>query len=386
MWVNIKKKVNRSLKMKVGILTFHNADNCGAVLQAYALSECLKSAGCQAELIDYYCPEIEDGYKPSNRIRGNNPLKTVVKKMLFSKRVSRTYENFRLFRKENLSVSAKHYTSSNRNEIANDYDVVISGSDQVFDLKITGNDTTYFCDFIDNKSKKYTYAASAGEIPTEKEKIDKFVSLLSSFEVVSFREKSSLDFINRVCPQLKCHTNIDPVFLLKESDWNKLAVSSLHSPYVLYFPVQKPAALKAVLRTVRAIAGNKSATPVIASVAPCMLRAGFSNKGCESPSQFIGYMKNAEYIVTTSFHATAFAIIMHKNFFAEINIKKSSRISDLLELTGLSHRVMHDGVIGCKYEISEKEWKYADAQIEKERKKAFEYLKSIIEIKDDSNE
>ncbi len=370
--------------MKVGILTFHNADNCGAVLQAYALSEYLKSAGCQAELIDYYCPEIEDGYKPSRRIRGSNLLKTAVKKILFSKRVSRTYENFRLFRKEYLSVSAKRYTSANRNEIAYDYDVVISGSDQVFDLKITGNDITYFCDFIDNKSRKYTYAASAGEIPAEN--TDRFVSLLSSFEVISFREKSSLDFINKVCPQIKCHTNIDPVFLLKESDWDKLAVAHLHNPYVLYFPIQKPVCLKAVLRTVRMIAKNRKSTPVIASVAPCMLRAGFSNKGCESPSQFIGYIKNAECIVTTSFHATAFAIIMHKNFFAEMNISKSSRISDLLELTGLSHRVMCDGVVSCDYEISREEWEYADAQIEKERKKAFQYLKDITEIKDVSYE
>lgn len=202
--------------------------------------------------------------------------------------------------------------------------------------------------------------------------------MINGFEQISFREKSSVDFANNKCPEIKCRTNIDPVFLLNAGEWSTMAIDNSDKNYIMYFQVQRPFELKKVINAVKDIAAKKNATPALAMVYPCKPRLGFKYFECKTPAEFLGRIKNAECVVTTSFHATAFAIIMHKNFFAEVNIENSYRIIDLLELTGLSHRAMRDGAISCNYEITEEEWQYADEQIKKEREKSINYLNSIL--------
>lgn len=377
--------------MKIGVLTFHNADNCGAVLQAYAFTDALNALpNCNAEIINYHNLRLENSYKPFNLLKSKNPIKFIGKIFLRSYFIFKRYNGFADFRRKHLKTSEKDYYFSNRSEILNDYDVIITGSDQVFNLNISGqDDTTYFLDISVKGAlcKKYTYAASIGDLPTEKDELKRFIDLLkNNFSYISFREKSSVDFLAENCSEIPCTSHLDPVFLLNGEAWRKISADKKITRYVLYFNICKSESTSKAMRSAVDFAKANSLEPYYSSTTIFSREKGMRYLSCESPDVLLGSIKNADYVFTDSFHGAALCILMHKNFFVETNIIRNSRVLDLLELTGLSHRGMKDGVISCDYVISEEEWAYADAQIEKERQRAKDYLISIVKNKEDIDE
>ena len=145
--------------MKIGIITFHWAANYGAVLQAYALSSYLKSKGYSVEIINYR-PQWAKDVKP---IPFSFHIKSCITYLdeLYKRKV------FNKFRKKYLSVSEKEYVNiSDLSLLDGCYDIIITGSDQVFNPDIIASgaklDTTFLLDFTMQKGKKLAYAASFG--------------------------------------------------------------------------------------------------------------------------------------------------------------------------------------------------------------------------------
>ncbi len=327
--------------MRIGILTFHCAHNYGAVLQCYALQEFLKSKGHNVEIIDYRPYYLLRPYKifKIERILSHNPIKllknTFRELALLYYRYVRYY-NFETFITNKLNLSLR----VRENNIPNKYDIYIIGSDQVWNPKITkGFDNIYFASFpFEKEKKKYiSYAASMGVQELTAEQKQYIKSSLCNFDKISVRE-------NNLCKLLEPLTSntinqvIDPTLLIKVADWNQLVIKpNINSKYVLVYQVRtNKETLKIANNIARQIGGV-----VIEAVAWLNIRC-FKNKyQVATPEAFLGLIKYADCVVTTSFHGTAFSIIFNKVFYTLLlNDGKDSRSLSLLESVGLKDRAI----------------------------------------------
>ena len=217
--------------IKIGILTFHRSVNNGAVMQAYALSKRLqnelKAYDAMVEIIDYHMPKEDEYCKPSffNSMKGINNILRI-------KRLYRLMQNPNTYRQQKrriqvfndafkkLPLSEQYiYEDDTRTLFAyinSKYDIVIVGSDAVWNYNVLGFPNPYFL----NKSvtvKKYTYAASVfgmnyEEIPKNERKI--IADALDSYELICTRDTESELFVEEIgCRLQPIHTCDPTVFL-----------------------------------------------------------------------------------------------------------------------------------------------------------------------------
>ena len=142
----------------VGILTFHRAVNYGAVLQTYALQGALNDLKIENEVLDYRCPFIEAHYNPKPSVSPIH-VKHFFKEVTQMPIKKRARESFDLFLSKNIKMSEK-LEKNGLCSVAEKYDVIITGSDQVWNMAVTGEDTVYALDFAIKNVRKVSYAAS----------------------------------------------------------------------------------------------------------------------------------------------------------------------------------------------------------------------------------
>lgn len=302
--------------MKIGILTFHNADNYGALLQCYALQETLKTLCPCAEVcvIDYRNKNIENSY----RVIYNR--KNVVKNMaqfLYAPVVSKKRKAFKNFRKRFLNLSSCGFDSC---------DIIFYGSDQIWNTTITDGDLMFFGKNFG--AKKIAYAASdGGELVIT----GSIKSLLLQFDKISVREKS---LAQKFLAELKfsdIQTVCDPVFLLPKEKWLTFAKLPSEKGYVLAYKIADVSDFDAQVESFAA----KVKKPVIQIVYLKSLKKLFYKKQkfaqALSPNEFAGYFINADFVITTSFHGTAFSILFEKPFYVLAFENRNERILNLLE-------------------------------------------------------
>ena len=140
---------------KIGIMTYHRANNVGAVLQNQALQLLLREY-CLVETIDYKNKIIEK----ANRIVVARGVKQQIKFLFQAVSFIKRERVFNKYRKRYLNLSAKTYHKKNINDANQEYTCFITGSDQVWNTKLNGHDFAYFLDFVSRDNKRIAYAAS----------------------------------------------------------------------------------------------------------------------------------------------------------------------------------------------------------------------------------
>ena len=329
--------------MKIGILTFHCAHNYGAVLQAHALQQYLKNVGYESDIINYRPKYLVSPYSLNilEYFKSNQGLGYLIKffiseLLLFRRRFIRYYK-FNNFINNKLRLS--HCRIDNSLNIPNDYDIYIFGSDQIWNSNITkGPDDIFWGNFeIKNNAKRIAYAASMEEDNQSQEEKLYFQKALKRFNSISVREKE-------VCKFLQTLTNVnikivlDPTFLLNSEDWNKLiSKNKVKKKYILVYQVRKyPETIKIANELANQIGGV-----VIELVASLDRKYIKYRDQTASPEDFVSYIKHAECIVTTSFHGTAFSIILNRPFYTVImKDGHNNRSRNLLERLSLSERLI----------------------------------------------
>lgn len=328
--------------MKIGILTFHRAENFGATLQAYALQKYLINNGYDARIVDYRCKAIErnyDIYNPRILISRKNVFVSI---RLYLERFRNIQErtikkkHFRDFWSKYLVLTQPVY------KVEEDlgFDAYITGSDQVWNLHLThGLDKMYFLSFpMKDGAKKISYAASSENDPNGLlwKKRDSVKRMLKSFDAVSVREDFLKDGLARFVPNT-ISVCLDPTFLLNKSDYVVLSKQpDIREKYVVVYhmtPSKDGAALAERI-------ARKYTYKIIE------IFGGYSyNKDKEryksnlGPSEILGYISNAEVVITTSFHGLALSVILNKEFWV-INHSGNYRQRNLLSLLGLDNRLV----------------------------------------------
>lgn len=323
--------------MKVGILTFHNAHNYGAVLQCFALQHYLQHIGYTVEIIDYRPEFYREQYKPHTLVSclRKNPwgmLRNIFYNYyLFNKRC----KSFDDFINEYLSLS-KEVTDS---EIPQCYQAYIVGSDQIWNPAITnGFKDVYFCNFHFNKggSKYIAYAPSMelGKLSLEE---NNFLKVnLKKMDALSVREQSLIPILESLSNK-KVELVCDPTFLLDTAQWKSfMKQKSPKKPYVVLYQVRdNPAAFKLASRIASQINGK------VVCLTARVDKNYPVNYQTASPRDFVNYIANAEYVVTTSFHGTAFSLIFNVPFYTLLlGDNFDSRSSSLLKMVGLENRLV----------------------------------------------
>ena len=351
--------------MRCGIMTFHRAINYGAVLQAYALRRfVIENYNVDCDVIDYRAESIEKMYAyPRFSI---NP-KALVKKFLAAPK-RKKFESF-LYTKLQIGKSV---TREQLEEESEKYDLIITGSDQVWGKSRIGVDHSYFLDFVADTEKKASYAASMGAGTIDAENSEKYRTLLETFAHISVREHEAKVSLEQLLHR-PVEESIDPTLLLNREKWQRIVPGKFAGKkYVLIYMLTNS---DSILSLARKIARERNL--VIFNITDAYRsESGIRNLRGLGPEEWIDAFLNASYIVTNSFHGTAFAINFHVDFNTEVSkgiSKRGTRITDLLKLAGLEDRLLDGEPVTDSIDFSS-----CDAELRKQRVKAQDYLRRIL--------
>lgn len=363
--------------MKIGILTFHCAHNYGAVLQAYALKEVLMSIGHEVSVIDYRPSYLTKPYKvlrdwPRKR---EDSLGTFLFKsfrqlfilvMRFKKK--RIFEHF-----VNKYLNLAEFDSLKEK---NRFDVYVFGSDQIWNPDLTGGrfDKIYFGCFQEGK-KLISYAASSGNVSVLSGREKELKELLARFNFVGVREASLASFLKDRTDRKDVRIVLDPTLLggRKLFEQLKLKKTSETEPYLLYFDFHWNKVAKEIAKL---LARKKGLRFIEIAVTYENLR----NKdiiSTASPEEFLSYIRNADCLVTTSFHGTVFGLLFEKDFYSvNVNGKLSERLVDLLVPLKLNDRLLSK-ITDLNY-VKPIDWSEVRLLIERSRQDSLAYLIDAI--------
>ena len=261
--------------------------------------------------------------------------------------------------------------------LADKYDLFITGSDQVFNCLITWFDYRFFLSFCEDNNKNASYAASFGfelENLTDKEK-DFIHKNLNHLKYLSVREQQGEKIVQTLIPQKEVGVHIDPSFLLTKADWKKIAKSpAINQPYCIIFLIMHRD--KEFIKYAKQVATEKGWKVLFVSARFNLVNVLTGIHIAPTVEEWLGLFLNAEFIFTNSFHGLAFDINFNKPFMVGPSNPKwpaASRLNNLLDITGLKHRKFDPSSDICEKE----DWDSVNKKLEKERQKAFDYLKKI---------
>ena len=261
------------------------------------------------------------------------------------------------------------------------YDLFIVGSDQVWNCGRLNLDTTFLLDFVKCREKKGSYASSIGmqKIPEKYRK--NYVKYWNGIEYLSCRESDGARLIHKLTGR-KVEWVLDPIFLLSEAEWKEVADLSVadENQYVLLYMLDKSVSLD---KFARRLAQSKHLKLV-------KIYGDIVKNDAIGPKQWLGYFIKATYVVSNSFHGTAFSILFHKNFYVEITpqvffTESSSRIQDLLRELNLLSRVIDHTKEDAIENMNDVSYEYADKKIKAMKQKSIKYLTDMIEGRMDEN-
>lgn len=337
--------------MKIGILShYFKSPNYGGNLQAYALAEYLYSEGLDAEQICYdiffkrknttLFSRLYRRVKFIPKYAVNLFIKKVVLKKRFAAVQKKLGDKYLCMNKFNANMIRHSHISYGYSDIskANDiYDAFITGSDQVWHPN--NFCPAYLLSFVKDGKKKISYAASIAKSDLTKKEIDCLVSSISSYTAVSVREDDSADLLRKYTTQeIECV--VDPVFLLSPQQWEDVATPySIDKPYILTYFLGDDKESRMLANQFAKDARLKlvSMPYLNGSYRKCDWNYGDEQLFNVGPDHFVYLIKNAAYVFTDSFHATAFSILFDTKFFVfPRNCKRpkdmSNRIVSLLNL------------------------------------------------------
>ena len=332
----------------VGILTFYKSENVGAVLQACALQQVLTEMGYSAQIIQY----LDQKKKQSRLSKGkriiHNLWYTGIKRGLLRdlrwRRICDFVEKY-----DTLSEKA-YFSQAAIHKDPPQYDIYITGSDQVWNPSVTGNDETYYLTFAPAEAIRLSYGASLGNISVLQKDPEKLKYMLCQLDAISVREKDAAcaisDLIQKPVTQV-----LDPTLLLDAQRWMRFTANSapvVKHPYILCYYMPGNAAIEKGIRNIAETLHKKTGLPVVNIGKKDWQKLRFCKEDLfdHGPLEFLWLIQNAACVVTNSFHGTAFSINFGKPFYVPATgnentaITRTSRIFSLLSALELEDRLV----------------------------------------------
>lgn len=346
---------------KIALLTIHHTTNFGSALQTFALYETIKDMGFDIDLLDYRCEAIENREFLQNK---KFKLRDMYRHVRYGKVFNKKKECFENFVKGYASLSDIYFkeTVKDANTI---YDTFITGSDIVWGLNVTGDDFSYFLDFVDDDKKKIAFASSAG-LKWSQDKLPEIKRLLLRYSYIGVRETIVADWIEEITEK-RPDVVVDPTMLWNREKWDKISSEpNISGNYILiYFCDSNNKIIKDAIKL-----GKQLNMPVY------YINYGKKMRGVNSiqpleVSEFIGLIKNASYVFSASFHGLLFSLYFHKEVFY-YNRANFSRMESLAKWLNIED---HNGMkIDEFVEVTHIDYQKVDKKIEDKRKQSLDLL------------
>ena len=316
--------------MKIGILTFHNAYNYGAVLQAYATQEIVKSYGHEVEIINYHNKVVDRFYKIRIPRRRFYLIPLTLVQIFFLKKRKQSYHRFI---SKHLNLMKKAFDTA-ENASLEGFDVILIGSDQLWNKNITGGwDRMYWGDFKTSlNARKVAWSVCMNCTEVNEKDVCFIKKHLEDFDLVSVRENSLKLFLSKITSK-KIYQTLDPTLVLPSIKWEELCHDVKEKDYIAVYAVQDEEKTIAFARNIAKILGKKLV--IIRGYSNWKITGG--NKEYAGPDDFLSYIRHADFVVTTSFHGTVFSIIYQKQFVCPI-FRDNVRVESLLESLRITER------------------------------------------------
>lgn len=387
--------------MKVGIITYHFPYNCGAALQCFALQTKLEELGHEVCIINYrpwyhqnrYTPLKNPVYFAGKRFR--DPADNMLKRCVhagdgFLRTVSswRTYRNvelkekkFRGFVKRYLKETKVYRTLKQLQKDPPKCDMYISGSDQLWNCGITGGvfDSAYFLNFGSDEIGKMSYSVGADfsklENPAQVLK-----DLVKDLDVISLREEKFMPDVEKAVEgKIPTHVDVDPTLLLRAEQYCNYMpdMPAEPEPYILTYTMTGETQ-KQIYNGARMLSEKLGIKVIDVSGDPNKMNKKVEDNRLCGPDELLWYIKNAEYVVTNSFHGTVFSVIFQKKFVTIPHAQTGNRVTELLDKLGLSsryHRVTTDAIKEVTNNI---DYEAATEKLNALRSRSAEFLQSSI--------
>lgn len=333
---------------KVNILTMHAVLNYGSYLQTLATYKFVEGLGFKPLIVDYRYPTKYHlthsknfvARKKQTSIENKPFYEKVFSKLacwLIRPNVDKKKDKFAVFYQKHVQMTRPYYTEDELKKNPPQCDICIAGSDQIWNPLFIHHDKSFFLAWAPDGCKKISYASSVTIKEMPDEFIEDYKSALSSFAYISVREGSS--FLQNLLHR-EVKTVLDPTFLLNKNEWTQyfspkpLVKGDYILCYILSYSYNPYPYIYELIEKVRKELGLPV---VIIDGKPSLIYKGYKVFVNAGPSEFLNLFYNAKFVITTSFHGTAFAINFNKNFLSVINdlSQNDNRICSLAEQVGI---------------------------------------------------
>lgn len=342
--------------MKIGIVTFHASHNYGSMLQAWALQMFLTKQGHEVEFINYRSSYQKKMYFKAFEWGNMNAWKSSLKRLFLYpssfEGLNKKWYLFETFLQNELHHTKEYNTIEQLYQAKLDYELVIVGSDQIWNTDTRECTEAYFANFVN--CPKISYAASFGP-DVSRVKVDFIRKHLKGFQALSVREEAGKRFLieNGLANDVKIVC--DPTLLLSSHDYDELIDEKplVEGDYIFFYtPHAVPRAYFPLANRV----GEMLGLPVLTDRAYYPADIGhydyISNYPEVGPKEFLNLIKNAKLILGGSFHMLVFSLLFHKDFYS-INGDVDERTKNLLSKVEMTNRAisLKDGLTHASINI-----------------------------------
>ena len=368
--------------MKILVATIVDNINFGTYLQAYATSLLLKRRGAEVDILNYIRPYLDVSYYAKKMLADKSrPLPVrLIRSLSYLVLGKMEMANVKRFLKGKASLTKEIQSLDELHEIAKDgYDLFLTGSDQVWNSQHNlGIDPIFYFEGIDGK--KVSLAASVGMDSFGKEEKDRIKCLLQDYDHISVRESYGKEAISKLGLEgVEIDQILDPTLLINKEEWAKVPKSNFKKTedYLLVYSVEIGKD-EMVLKLAREIAEKKNLKVYLVSATPKNKK--YKNLADRSftftdVDTFLSLMAQADYVVCSSFHGTAFAINFNKDFVTVAPERFNTRVNSILKLLNLQDRY-----IESKDDVPTSSIDYSKVNpiLEAERKKSAEVIDKLL--------
>lgn len=373
---------------KIGIITYHAAYNYGSALQAYATQKVVEEITNQpVQIINYRPREQKRVYSLYRTMHGPRIYMEDLSLLpLHNKRKKRKLR-FESFFSMYMNLSKKVDSYEKFKDFYNDYDVIISGSDQIWnkhslELENVAWEEMYPYLLKDYMGKKISYASSIGNM--SEEELEKIIQYIEQFHSVSCREATSADRIARITSK-KPIPVLDPTFLLEKEQWTSLLdLKTVDDKYILFYGLGGIGYLSRVLKILNPYCKQNGLKLKIVMPYAFLPFQGENVIFCTDagPIEFLNLIKNAKIVITNSYHGTILSVNFHKDIYSICgNSGSEFRKTELLKKIGLEDRIINKPSDFCNCLNSIINYEIVENCISGLRKKSKKYLEDAIKRK-----
>ncbi len=364
---------------KISVITLQNVRNYGSVLQALATQEVFEKIGCKVDFYNYFKPTSASIHLRLKRwTKGFNPIKKAIYYAILLPSCIKEEMVFPKFLKKYVNVQKeKVCTEEDFRKLPLVSDVYCTGSDQTWNS--TWNDGVLpelFLSFVPDNKKKIAYAASFGKKRLDKDEIERTKKLISRYHAISVRESSAVDIIKGL--GFNAQLVLDPTLQVSRDFWISkfnIKVNKEKSPYVLIYQLNTNKKFDAYAKEFAKRKGMRLVRFCIRHYQ--MFRDG-TPKIVPEVKEFVNLIANASYVITDSFHATAFSINLNTEMICIYPSEFGGRIESILNLTSLQSRHLTSYDDFSFVDANKIDFAPVNKILEKERAKGYEFLTNAL--------